>query len=251
MKYFCGIDESGISNSYKNLLNQFLETNTIKKDKRFFLLTMILIDENEYKNFKQKFNELKLSFFKTSKIKLHTSDFLNLRKQFFNFSLEESKKFFFEFLNLIDNTYFTIFQVIVDNQKHFERYRERSYNPYFLSINYFIEMLIKTKPNKNIEVFMEGRGYNLDIDLLKRLYNKHNIFKYKIDLHFINKNAKDNYELIEIADFVAYFLFLNLRLDKNYLNKVKLLSDENLELIVMIRKILLMKFKEFSYKKIN
>lgn len=252
MKYICGIDESGITNNHHNLLKKFLNNYELKENQKFSLITMILIRENEYFYFKKELKTLKLNLLKNKKIKLHTSDFLNKRNLFSNYEIKELKDFLFSFLNMIENLNFKIYQVFIDKESHLKKYKEKSIDPYFLASKYFINKIYKLKLNAPIDLIFESRSYNLDIDLLKDLYTWRYFREDNLNFYFLNKRNYDNYEIIELADFVSYFLFISyLRHDDKYFDKVKVLSEENKELLVMIKKILFLKVNNYSFKKIK
>ncbi|BDV02203.1 MAG: hypothetical protein HPAVJP_0920 [Candidatus Hepatoplasma vulgare] len=250
MKYICGVDESGITNNHNNLLKKILNNYELKENQKFSLITMILIKEDEYSYFKKELKILKINLLKNKKIKLHTSDFLNKRNLFLNYEISELKEFLFSFLNIIENLNFKIYQVFIDKESHLKKYKEKSIDPYFLASKYFINKISKLK--LPIDLIFERRSYNLDIELLKNLYTWNYFKNDDLNIYFLNKRINDDYEIIELADFVSYFLFISyLKYDDKYFAKVKVLSEENEDLLVMIKRILFLKISNYSFKKID
>lgn len=176
-----------------------------------------IFEENYYqKAVIKKVDELKIKYFKSTEIILHSRDirkqenkpFLALR----NKKLREG--FYKELNNLISDLYLTVIASVIDKHKLKEQYGSHSDNPYYLSLGFIMErysMFLREKGEAGLMV-IESRN-KVDDNLLYLAYSKTMLqgtgfmkadeFQKRIkDLSFIPK--KENEAGTQLADLIAY-----------------------------------------------
>lgn len=241
MKYYIGIDESGITNNhlqkvYKSKLNK-----AFNKNETLNFITLVLINRStfDYLNFKIK--QFKIRYFKTEQFVFHSYEF-------FNFKLRYDKKYqiyIHKFLNLLELQNFKIYQIKIDIISLYNKYQEKTIDPYFNAIKFLFNKLLIDNFLFNSQIFIETRGQYLDnklLNLFKLNFRYFNQFcSLQKNINFIDKKNQEYYLIIEIADLIAYLerwfnfhhkpfikknfyidqFYFNNYLIKNYYNQIK------------------------------
>ena len=181
-----------------------------------FLLAGCLFEDDEYQGVCKKINELKMEFFKTNEVILHSRDIRKCEGAFqILFDLEIKKEFYEKLNEIISNAKFTIISVAIDKQKYIERYGKIADDPYTICLSYILERLIfctDHNQDSTVSITIEKRGRKEDAQLLAH-YNTitdrgtyHVIskrFKKRIS-NFMMRSKKDNDIGVQIADLCAY-----------------------------------------------
>lgn len=182
-----------------------------------FALVGCIFDENYYqKTVIEKINRLKVNYFKTTDIILHSRD---IRKQehkaFLVLRNKELREKFYKDLNcLISELYTTIIASIIDKNRLKEQYGNNSTNPYYLSLGFIMERFVIFLREKGGcgTMIIESRN-QIDNDLLYLAFSKIMLqgagfmksgeFQQRIkDLIFIPKKA--NEVGTQLADLIVY-----------------------------------------------
>jgi len=206
MKYYYFIDETGDHS-----------LGFIDKNFPIFLLCGILLSEKSYRDAIDQINKLKLSFFGSTEVILHSRDIRKCNGAFQKlFDLGLKERFYTEINAIMGNLDYKILASSIDKEAFIKRYGKGSRNPYLISTSFVMERLIfltdQYSSVDEIEVFIECRGKKEDRQLLEYLNNirdkgtyyvKPERFKAKISrIHFNQKNQND--VGLQIADLIAY-----------------------------------------------
>ena len=182
-----------------------------------FALVGCIFEENYYqKEVFRKVNELKIKYFNSTEVILHSRDirkqetrpFLILRKK------EIREQFYQDLNNLFRELFITIIASLIDKHKLKEQYGDYADNPYYLSLGFIMERYVIYLREKGAtgEMIIESRG-KVDDELLYLAYSKTMLqgtgfmradeFQKRIkDLIFIPK--KENEVGTQLADLAAY-----------------------------------------------
>jgi len=206
MKYYLFLDESGDQN-----LANFNPAFPI------FTLCGIIISEKEYNVLESKILALKQKFRKSKDVILHSRDIRKYEKGFQIFFDIETKKSFYEDINLImKESNYTIVACNILKEPYIRKYG-RLNDVYGLSLSYIMERVIfylDSQKQSDIVLFTiaEKRGkkedfallnyYNEVLDRGTYFANSQRIKKYFKYFEF--KNKKDNIIGLQIADLAAY-----------------------------------------------
>lgn len=130
-----------------------------------FLLCGCLIREDHLKLLEDKISALKLKFFKTVNVILHSRDIRKCEGAFqilFDLSIKAD---FYKDLNAIlqENEYLIIGSGI-NKEEHIKKYGKGAKDPYSLALSFVIERLVfcldKVDKNAEVAIFVEERGTN-------------------------------------------------------------------------------------------
>ena len=163
-----------------------------------------------------KFNKLKLKYFKTTKIVLHSRDIRKWQNEFKILGDPKIRNEFYKDLDgLIASAEFNIITTAILKDKLIEQYGPRTDNPYELSLTFILERTTFLSDNigcKSVEMVAEARGKKEDASL----HNQHQLILSHgtayvdnlrlrsrfSDIKFVKK-AENNLGT-QIADLVAY-----------------------------------------------
>ncbi|BDV03744.1 MAG: hypothetical protein HPPSJP_4650 [Candidatus Hepatoplasma scabrum] len=203
MKYYIGIDESGITSNHLQKIYKVKLSKKFNKNEIVNFITLVLFNKEtfDYLNFKVK--QFKIQYFKSEKFIFHSYEF-------FNFKLRYDKNYqlyIYKFLNLLESQNFKIYQIKIDIDSLYNKYKEKTIDPYFNAIKFFFNKLFFDSFLLNSDIFIETRGQYLDYELLNsfKLNLKYNnlLFLQK-NIKFIDKKDEEHYLIIEIADLISY-----------------------------------------------
>ncbi len=182
-----------------------------------FLLAGCLFEDTEYNDMVSRINDLKMEFFKTTEVILHSRDIRKCDGAFqILFDLDLKKKFYEKLNAIIKDARFTVIAVAIDKKKHIEKYGKIAQNPYTICLSYILERLVFCTDEKTsastVSINIEKRGKKEDTQLLAH-YNSvidkgtyhvgSDRFKQRI-IEFNMKLKKDNDIGLQIADLCAY-----------------------------------------------
>lgn len=202
---------------YKMFLDESGDHNLKSIDPDYPVLSLVgLIIEEKYYEEKcvKRINEIKLKYFDTTEIILHSYD---IRKQKGPFAILRNecirKNFYADMDNLFNELSFNIIATVIDKAKLKEKYSKPT-NPYNLSLKFILEryvmylnkkddsgvMIFESRDKKSndlldqdfLKCFINGTGYVKSIEFQSRIY----------DLTFISK--EQNEIGLQLADLVAY-----------------------------------------------
>lgn len=236
MKYYIGIDESGITNNHLQKVYKSKLKKNFTKNETLNFITLVLINKStfDYLNFKIK--QFKIRYFKTEKFVFHSYEF-------FNFKLKYDKNYqiyIHKFLNLLELQNFKIYQIKIDIISLYNKYQEKTIDPYFNSIRFLFNKLLIDNFFFNSQIFIETRGQYLDNNLLNlfklNFKSFHQFILFQKNINFIDKKNKEHYVIIEIADLISYlerwfnfhqkpFMKKNFYIDQIYFNNYLIKSD--------------------------
>lgn len=227
-KYRLYIDESGTHNY----------SQSEKVDKRYLSLLGVMVLEEEYINVIQpKIHKLKRMFaddFDELPI-LHREDIVKKRGCFQKLNYPGFKEQFNSvFLDLIENSNYTICCVVLDKKAHLDRYGNTAYHPYHYCLNILLERytFLLEENNARGDVVAEARGKIEDRELrgaYRTFYCDGTFFRDKksIQMRLTSSEIKvkskpDGFDGLEFADL----LVLAAKLDTLYtLGRIQDLTD--------------------------
>lgn len=161
-------------------------------------------------------NELKLKYFKTTKIVFHSRDIRKWQKEFKILGDPKIRNDFYKDLDgLVADADFKIIATAILKDKLIEQYGPRTDNPYELSLTFILERTTFLSDNvgcKNVEIIAEARGKKED----SSLHNQHQLIlshgtayvdsprlkKRFSDIRFVKK--EENNIGTQLADLTAY-----------------------------------------------
>jgi len=143
---------------------------TVNQEFPVFLLCGCLLEQSYFNTeFSNKLNDLKLNYFGTTEIVLHSSDIRKWQNKFKIFGDPNLRHRFYHDLNaLISNTKFTIIAAAILKEGLIQEYGPRADNPYNLCLSFILERAMfftDTVKGGNIEVVAEARGKKEDASL--------------------------------------------------------------------------------------
>jgi len=197
----------------------------INKDFPYFLLCWILISEDEDKKLNNQINKLKIDFFWTTEVILHSRDIRKCDKAFkILFDLKVKENFYDRLELILKNINFEIISIWIKKEDYIKKYWKSAINPYEISLSYMLERLIFCIQDENwsVDIFVEKRWKKEDKALLEyynMLYDKWTYFVKSEDF----KNRITSFDFrwkykndvwIQIADLCAYPLVWRIRNSK-------------------------------------
>ncbi len=191
-KIVIGIDESGNSLNYKNIIHQ-IKNGNFKKENEKLSIVFIVIDFENVENIFEMRNKFKVNnnFFK----KIHTHDL--------------NKEILKEWIKLISNLNINFIYKTLNLNSFYEKYGWNSRDPYI----YLMERFFQKVNNNYLECqfFIETRSLFYDLKTINFILdislNNKKIITSKIKL-LDKKTYEREYVFIEIADTILY-LYLN------------------------------------------
>ena len=188
-------------------------------DKNFpiFLVCGCLISETSLRFLEKKINSLKLKYFGSTEVILHSRDIRKCEGCFqILFDLDLKSKFYKDLNNLLSGSQFCIIGTGVHKERHLEKYGKLARDPYSLCLSFILERLIfylkKADREAKVEIFVEQRGKREDKMLLSHFnaisdlgtyYVTSGEFKTKLS-GFGFWGKRDNVIGLQIADLCAY-----------------------------------------------
>jgi len=233
MKYYLFLDESG-DHGLSSVDGNF----------PIFLLCGCLISENDLSDLESKINDLKVKYFKSKNVVLHSSDIRKCEKEFqILFDLDVKKKFYNDLNQILTEIKFISFGSAVKKEEHIKKYGKTAKDPYVLCLSFILERMIFCLDKHNdstVELIIEKRGKKEDAQLLTQYntildrgtyYVVPERLKKKI-LSFESKWKKENLIGLQLADLVAYpmarsVLFPNVEYPTYNIIKNKIYCDTN------------------------
>lgn len=202
--YTLFLDESG-DQSLRN----------INKDFPIFILMGLLITNENYHKLCQEITALKIKYFNSTHVILHSRDIRKCDGPFAVLFDLEKKKSFYEDLNTILATHdYMLIASAILKHKHIERYGKLADDPYEISLTFVLERaLFENTQGNGINVVIEARG-NREDQALARRYNeilyrgsskvqsKRFLKKFHTELAF--KKKRENDIRLQIADLCVY-----------------------------------------------
>lgn len=207
MKYYLFIDESG-DHSLTN----------INADFPIFALLGLIVDENNYSKMCTQINGLKIKYFHSKDIILHSRDIRKCEGVFSVLFDLNTKKSFYEDLNaILTSIDYTLVSSAILKQKHINQYGKLADDPYEISLTFVLERVLfesdSKKFNQKIDVIIESRGKKEDRILAQR-YNEllykgsgqvsPERFIHQFNQEILFKRKNENDVGLQIADLCAY-----------------------------------------------
>ncbi len=207
MKYYLFIDESGDHG-----------LTTVDPVFPIFLLSGVLVSEEEYQNIRAAMNELKTLLWNDKEVIFHSRDIRKCEKEFkVLFDLEVKRKFYEELDKIIARGNYTVFASAIKKDMFIEIFGKLSNDVYELALSFIIERTVFCldgikNGEKELEIVIEERGKKEDKKLgehFQRLMARgtgtltpERLNKYGLQISF--KNKKENINGLQLADLVAY-----------------------------------------------
>ncbi len=205
MRYFMFIDESG-------------EANINNPDPRFniFVLCAIVFNEHSYKQFNQRFIELKEKHFGNSDVIFHSVE-MRKKANVFKIFLDNDvlSSFYDDIGNIFRNSDYTVLSCVVNKDKYKERYPYRNH-AYEDALKFICERgisFIKTPQRDNtLHLCLEKRGKGKD-RYLKTHYTQfikygtpyYSTWDFKLcDKNLYFRGKEENINGLQFADLCAY-----------------------------------------------
>ena len=189
----------------------------IDSDFPIFLLAGCLIKQEDYEIFCKQFNELKIKYFGTPDVIMHSRDIRKHNDAFavlFDLGIKQA---FYDDLNaIIQLTPFTIIGSGVDKLKHVKAYGKAARNPYEISLGFVLERLVfyldEFDASGQVEIQIEKRGNREDSSLLNHYNGLYDRGTYYVGANRIQSAVKrfdfvskrDNINGLQLADLCAY-----------------------------------------------
>jgi hypothetical protein len=207
VKYYLFLDESG-DHGLGNIDPTF----------PVFVLSGILISEENYEILHKQFNQLKNKHWGEKKVILHSRDIRKCEKEFqILFNLDIKKDFYDTLNQIIAVVDYTIIAASINKEQHTKMYGRIADDVYEIALSFVIERTIfcldglKDK-DKVLNIIIEKRGKKEDKKLSEHFQkiqsrgtgyvDSARLKSYNIDVDF--KDKKDNDNGLQLADLVAY-----------------------------------------------
>lgn len=206
MKYYFFLDETGDHG-----------LNYVDENFPLFLLCGCLVREDHLKTIEDEINALKLKYFNSDKVILHSRDIRKCEGAFqilFDLTIKAD---FYKDLNLIlENEDYIIIGSGIDKNEHIKKYGKGAKDPYSLALSFVIERLIfcldKTDRNSIIEILVEKRGNKEDLMLLSHFNSTMDRGTYYVSSERLKRKfvkfgfhaKKENVVGLQVADLCAY-----------------------------------------------
>ncbi len=182
-----------------------------------FLLLGCLFEAGEYKRVAKEFHSLKLEYFHSDQVILHSREIRKCEGAFQVLFDLDLKRRFYERLNaILGDAQYTIIAVAIDKKKHIEKYGKGAHNPYSICLSFIMERLVFCVEGagraERVAIDIEKRGKKEDAELLAHynsildrgtLHVSPARFKERI-ADFQMKSKRDNEIGLQIADLCAY-----------------------------------------------
>lgn len=224
INYVMFVDESGTSD-LTNILKCISQRKEIDISEKIFTITGCIFTQKNYKEAKEKINELKNKYWKdgkytfkgkTKKVCFHSRE-IRKRINAFDENLINYDEFIKDLSTLMDSLNYTIISINIDKEKYLRK--GYTFNTYNTAMCFLIQRYIYVMPNHSKGLIMlEARGKKEDKMLLTEL--KHIIFDTGIKsilstelqqkiagIYFNpkwNKEYDDTFTGIEVADLSSY-----------------------------------------------
>lgn len=207
VKYYLFLDESG-DHGLGNIDPTF----------PVFVLSGILISEENYEILNEQLNQLKNKHWGDKKVILHSRDIRKCEKEFqILFNLDIKKDFYDTLNKIIATVDYTIIAASINKEQHTKMYGRIADDVYEIALSFVIERTIfclddlKDK-DKILNIIIEKRGKKEDKKLSEHFQkiqsrgtgyvDSARLKSYNIDIDF--KDKKDNDNGLQLADLVAY-----------------------------------------------
>ena len=189
----------------------------IDKDFPLFVLATVIVERRGYiEEIVPRLNHFKLNYWDHEGINLHSRD---IRKADGPFSIlqnsERRERFLTELTTLMEELPYTLFVVGIHKQRHRERYRDHTRNPYELALTFAFERIyhfLKQRSESHLPLIAEARGKNEDRNLEAAFYKLLARGTYFIGPERFNhlscpllfENKKKNICGLQLADLCAH-----------------------------------------------
>ncbi|MBH8600531.1 DUF3800 domain-containing protein [Thermoactinomyces sp. CICC 23799] len=225
------LDENGTTDLQfvsKNLLDYlFNKKNSDLDHNKWFTITGIVMDHDQYPSFRHNIIELKKQYWENGlyhykdglkRVVFHSRE---IRKRLgpFNPKLIKYNEFITDISKLIKNTTFSIYSSSINKAKHVLKYSD-PFPVYTLCLEFIVERYCRklNEENKNGILLLESRGKKEDKIILAHIINilKHGNWLWSSS-HFsrikgvyfnpkwsMQQSSKASYILLELADLVSY-----------------------------------------------
>lgn len=188
-------------------------------DKNFpiFVLCGCLFSEQSLEQTEDKINSLKVKYFKTKDVVLHSRDIRKCEGAFqILFDLKIKENFYKDLNAILGIADYTIIACGINKEAHIKKYGTQAHDPYSLSLSFVIERMIFCLDNLSkrspVEIGAEVRGRKEDETLLAHFNSIQDRGTYHISrermqaktLRFKFHSKRENVVGVQIADLVAY-----------------------------------------------
>jgi len=203
-KYYVFLDESGDH-----------DLTYVDENFPIFLLSATIFEEGSYNGFVEEINQLKIKYFGTDQVILHSRDIRKCEGAFkILFDLEVKENFYKDLNAILNSTKFRIIGSAINKEEHIKQYGKSAVDPYDISLVFVMERLIHITKNDSVDVSIciEKRGKKED-SMLPQQYNRivdrgtwyvdSGVFKEKIT-EFKFNHKYDNIVGLQAADLCAY-----------------------------------------------
>jgi hypothetical protein len=207
MKYFLFIDESGDHG-----------LTIVNPDFPVFLLSGVLISEDNYSMLKSTFNKVKNELWGNKEVIFHSRDIRKCEKEFMVLFDLDKKKWFYDNLNsAINDCDYTLIASAIQKENYINQFGRLSNDVYELALSFVIERAIfflDVMPDngKELQIIIEKRGKKEDKQLdehFQRLMSRgtgyvsaEKLSNYSLSITF--KDKKENINGLQLADLTAY-----------------------------------------------
>src|SRR3990167_5916028 len=132
MKYYFFLDETGDHG-----------LTYIDKNFPLFVLCGCLFSEDSLKNLESHVNALKVKYFKTTEVILHSRDIRKCEGTFqVLFDLRLKEEFYKDLNKILGNANYAVIGSGINKEEHNKKYGTQAYDPYSLSLSFVIERMI-------------------------------------------------------------------------------------------------------------
>ncbi len=229
------IDESGDHN-----------LNIAKSDHTYdiFVLSAVLINEEEYKVFDQKLRQIKTELFGNNDFIIHTREMTRPNRA----NDQRNKKlinpdfryqFYTKLDHLINQTNFKIITSIIMKEKVVGKMWQNLDDPYIFSFNFLLNRVLRYCCNENCKIFPEKRTHSedlkLELALLKAKNTGTKLFRgvdvSRIIKQFSLTDKSENKNGLQLADLIAT------PIGRHFLGKKPKLIGNEIEYALLAKKI--------------
>jgi hypothetical protein len=176
-----------------------------------FVLSFCVIRKSIYiDQLTPRVRRLKMDTFGHETIVLHEYDIRKKTGAFAPLSKEARETFMERFNDVMRDTDFTIFAVVIDKVRHKERYFDPAH-PYHMAMQFGLERIfgflrLRRQQDRITHIICEGRGKNEDRELelaFRRVCDGGNFQRERLPFQLIIADKKANSEGLQLADLTA------------------------------------------------
>ena len=189
---------------------------SINRDFPIFALLGVLVSKENYRLLNEAFNRIKLKYFGSESVILHSRDIRKCEGVFSKlFDLDTKRHFYYDLDDAMRKTNYKIVASAIKKERHLDLFGKLADDPYEIGLTFLLERMAfeLNEVNGTAKVIIESRGCKEDNNLATK-YNElttrgsHQVSAEQFVLRFgtsVNfRKKEDNDNGLQMADLCAY-----------------------------------------------